>query len=162
MWSIMKSLFTEDFSQSLLKCLGFDKEEIAQQVKQKVENPESGINYEAEKVEPKISKESAEKLLTSSLMVADFESAVEVSLLAGNMDDALVLAACGGGDLWEKTRTKYLNTKKTIMSSLSLLLNNQIEDLVNSSDLDKWKETLSLISTFGKKKFRESSGKTKC
>eukprot|EP01080_Neovahlkampfia_damariscottae_P000496 gene496-8010_t len=156
MWNVMKSLFDDNFSESLLKCLGFDKEEIKKKVEEKIQNPEEVTN-EDEKTEAKLTKETADELLTSSLMVNDFESAVEVSLLAGNMSDALVLAACKGGELWEKTRTKYLSTKKSIMGTLSLILNHKLEDLVKDSDLEKWKETLSLISTFGKEKFQSAS-----
>src|SRR5210317_1277665 len=95
----------------------------------------------------------AENVVKDALLVGNFEAAVECCFRSGNLADALVLASCGGGDLWQKTQAEYFareSKRRPFLSLVSAVIHDQLTDLVAMSDPKKWKETLAVLSTYGK------------
>ena len=88
-----------------------------------------------------------------ALLIGNFDAAVEGCFARGHLADALMLAASGGAELWEKTRARYfaLEAKsRPYLNIVSAIINSKLGDLVAQSNLKDWKETLAILSTYGK------------
>jgi protein transport protein SEC31 len=100
-----------------------------------------------------MSKVAAEAAIKDALLVGNFEAAVECCFRSGNLADALVLASCGGAELWQKTQTEYFTRESKQRPYLSLVhavINDQLNELVSTSDPANWRETLAVLSTYAK------------
>jgi hypothetical protein len=100
-----------------------------------------------------LSSESAEPTIRKALIVGNFEMAVECCLQAGLLAEALLLAQCGGQELRIKTQAAFFERQRhqhPFLNVLHAVIKNQLMEFVMSSDLDNWKETLALLSTYGK------------
>ena len=147
-WSFMQIMFENNAREELLAHLGFDPDKIEERANQFVEEGSCGDGEGA----PAMSRE-AEDAVKDALLVGNFEAAVECCFRSGNLADALVLASCGGADLWAKTQAEYFAReakKRPFLSLVSAVIHNQLTDLVDLSDPVKWKETLAVLSTYGK------------
>ncbi|KAL7522204.1 hypothetical protein ACHAWX_006895 [Stephanocyclus meneghinianus] len=147
-WSFMQIMFETNAREELLSYLGFDPDKIHQAA---MEFSEDGSGGDGEPT-PAMSRE-AENAVKDALLVGNFEAAVECCFRSGNLADALVLASCGGADLWAKTQAEYFAReakKRPFLSLVSAVIHNQLTDLVSLSDPMKWKETLAVLSTYGK------------
>ena len=137
--------------EQLLQYLGFDPEEISQMV---YSNDSNNVSDDMANLSLGQSpKKNVDEIIKQALIVGNFEAAVECCFQNGNYADGLVLSSCGGADLWQKTQTRYFELeteKRPFLSIVSAVINNQLEDLVMSSDPTKWRETLAIISTYGK------------
>lgn len=90
-----------------------------------------------------------EALIKQSLLVGDFEGAVECCMRCGKFADALLIAASGNPDLWRKTRDEYTRKQKDpFVRQLGYILAQDLEKLVSQSDLSEWPETLALLTTY--------------
>lgn len=141
--------------QHLLGHLGFDAEKISELAKTYSEkNGENGVaSMSLEDKAGGIMSKTAENAVKEALLVGNFEAAVECCFRTGNLADALILASCGGADLWSKTQERYFAKeapKRPFLSVVSAVIRNQLEDLVENSDTAQWTETLALLSTYGK------------
>jgi protein transport protein SEC31 len=126
--------------------LAFDKAVAAATSSTKQEADAAQINL--------ASSDPTDTMLTRALLVGDFPSAVDCCIRLGRMDDALVLAACGGGALWKRTQDIYfkLNAKKKpFVAVISSIVNKNMDDLVSRVDLARWKECLAVLCTYGAK-----------
>lgn len=148
-WNFMQIMFEANAREELLAYLGFDPEKIHQTAMEfNDENKEDGGG----EVITQMSRE-AENAVKDALLVGNFEAAVECCFRSGNLADALVLASCGGADLWAKTQAQYFAReakKRPFLSLVSAVVHDQLTDLVALSDPSKWKETLAVLSTYGK------------
>lgn len=148
-WSFMQIMFETNAREELLSYLGFDPEKITQaamEFKDDESNPADDASTPAMTME-------AENAVKDALLVGNFEAAVECCFRSGNLADALVLGSCGGADLWTKTQAEYFSReakKRPFLSLVSAVMNNQLTELVGMSDPSKWKETLAVLSTYGK------------
>jgi protein transport protein SEC31 len=146
-WNFMQIMFETNAREQLLEYLGFDPEKIHQQAME-FEN-EGDVNPDES---PTMSRE-AESAIQNALLVGNFEAAVECCFRSNNLADALVLASCGGAELWAKTQSEYFAreaAKRPYLSLVSAVVHDQLVDLVKISDPAKWKETLAMVSTYGK------------
>ena len=69
------------------------------------------------------------------------------------------LSQCGDQSLWQRTRAAFFEKKRQshpFLLILHAIIKNEMMDLVAASDLSKWKETLALLSTYGKNEVRTS------
>jgi protein transport protein SEC31 len=115
-------------------------------------SPDSRLRY-SQLLETLFSSESAEPLIRRSLIVGNFEMAVDCCLKAGMLAEALLLAQCGGQDLRVKTQAAFFERQRKrhpFLNILHAVIKSQLMDFVLSSDLGNWKETLALLSTYGK------------
>ena len=149
-WNIMKILFEKERSGPLLEYLGFNKDAISKEVAEKLTSSEEeeATQEEVEQPELKLSSASVDELIRRSVLVQNFEDAVNVALKAGRLADALILSTCGGASLWEKTKQEYFALqKRKDMKIIGAILNNKLDVVVQEADLANWKETLSVIAS---------------
>jgi len=147
-WSFMQIMFETDAREQLLNYLGFDPEKINQAA---MEFNEDGSNPSDAEPIPAMSKD-AENAVKDALLVGNFEAAVECCFRSGNYADALVLASCGGAELWAKTQAEYFSReakRRPFLSLVSAVIHGQLTELVGRSDPKKWRETLAVLSTYG-------------
>lgn len=166
-WSFMQIMFETNAREELLSYLGFDPDKIhktAMEFEEKVSDngsssklptppPPPGSEGDVTSTSSTIMSKSAEKAVKDALLVGNFEAAVECCFRSGNLADALVLASCGGADLWQKTQAEYFareSKRRPFLSLVSAVIHDQLTDLVAMSDPKKWKETLAVLSTYGK------------
>ncbi|CAN0182982.1 unnamed protein product, partial [Discosporangium mesarthrocarpum] len=96
---------------------------------------------------------AAEEVIKRSLLVGNFEAAVQCCLATGNMADAMLLASCGGADLWAKTQVEYFQReshRRPFLKIVSAIIKSELGGLVESSNLSQWQETLAIVSTYAK------------
>jgi protein transport protein SEC31 len=90
-----------------------------------------------------------EHLIKQSILIGDFKGAVECCMRCGRYADALLLAASGGADLWDKTRQEYTTKQKDpFVRQIGYIIANELDKLVIQSDLTEWPETLAILVTF--------------
>ncbi|ETP41615.1 hypothetical protein F442_11242 [Phytophthora nicotianae P10297] len=95
--------------------------------------------------------EESESTLMQALLVGNFEVAVNCCLAYNQLADALLLASCGGPELWEKTqRAFFAHQQRPVMRVVSAIIKNELTELVELSDLAEWRETLAILSTYAK------------
>lgn len=98
-----------------------------------------------------ISEDEPEGVITRALMVGNLEAAVECCIRSDRMADALVLAAYGGPELWNKTQEAYFNHHpKPFMTVLSSIIKEDLHSLVKDTDLTQWKAILAILCTYAK------------
>lgn len=65
----------------------------------------------------------------------------------------MLLASCGGAELWASTQAKYFERearKRPFLHLLSAIIKTDLSELVQNSDLAHWQETLAVLSTYAK------------
>jgi len=95
----------------------------------------------------------AEPTIRQALVVGNFAAAVDCCLEAGLMAEALLLAQCGDPALCTKTQTVFFErykAKKPFLQILHAIIKGELMEMVQNSNLGRWKETLALLSTYGK------------
>jgi len=95
----------------------------------------------------------AESMIKKALLVGNFEAAVQCCLKNGQMADALILASCGGAELWASTQAKYFATESTrrpFLNLVSAVIKSELGFLVRTNPLQNWEETLATLSTYAK------------
>ena len=95
----------------------------------------------------------ADRLLTRSLVLGDFESAVSLCLSTSRFADALLLAVRGGPHLLAKTQKAYFERKTTALPYLRLfqsIISDDLTDVVQNADLGDWQEIFVVLCTFAK------------
>jgi protein transport protein SEC31 len=100
-----------------------------------------------------LAAEKSEQSIRNALVVGNFSAAVDHCLDAGLMAEALLFAQCGDPQLWNKTQEIFFNKyskRYPFVSILQSVIKNSLMDMVLRSDLTKWKETLAVLSTYGK------------
>eukprot|EP00499_Haloplacidia_sp_CaronLabIsolate_P010294 CAMPEP_0196769462 /NCGR_PEP_ID=MMETSP1104-20130614/558_1 /TAXON_ID=33652 /ORGANISM="Cafeteria sp., Strain Caron Lab Isolate" /LENGTH=1304 /DNA_ID=CAMNT_0042139557 /DNA_START=51 /DNA_END=3965 /DNA_ORIENTATION=+ len=102
---------------------------------------------------------TADPLVRRALLVGNFEAAVDVCLRAQRVADALLLASCGGPDLWAATRARVFEQERASSASraafVSLvggIIDDDLLQLVKTTPLrgGRWREALAIVSTYGK------------
>eukprot|EP00978_Attheya_sp_CCMP212_P004495 scaffold9789_cov54-Attheya_sp.AAC.12 len=154
-WGYMQVIFEKNAREQLLQYLGFDPVTIAQKANEFGEKKDDIASLSLEETSksrvPPMSKE-AEDTVKQALVVGNFEAAVECCMRSGNLADALLLASCGGADLWAKTQAEYFarETKnRPFLAIVSAVVTGQLERLVADSNPTQWQETLAILSTYG-------------
>eukprot|EP01041_Mallomonas_annulata_P003398 gene3398-6750_t len=95
----------------------------------------------------------AEPTIRQALVVGNFAAAVDCCLEAGLMAEALLLAQCGDPALCNRTQNIFFErqkNKKPFLQILHAIIKGELMELVLTSEISKWKETLALLSTYGK------------
>ena len=144
-WSFMQVIFQANARAELLEHLGFHPDVIHRAATEFADTSGSSASGNAT-LTP-----SAESAVKKALVVGNFEAAVECCFRTGNYADALILASCGGAELWQKAQERYFASegpKKSFLGVINAVVSNQLESLVEQST--NWKETLATISTYAK------------
>ena len=151
LWGFMQIMFEPNSRVEILNYLGFDREGIAEQVANFTAQP-ANVGMNGQEAVSAMSYD-AKDVVQKALLVGDFEAAVNCCIKAGSYADALVLASCGGGDLWSKTQAIYFeheSSKRPFLSIVNSVIHNQLGELVAQSDPDRWQETLAILCTYAK------------
>ncbi|KAJ1425674.1 hypothetical protein B484DRAFT_451002 [Ochromonadaceae sp. CCMP2298] len=97
--------------------------------------------------------EAAEPTVRRAIVVGNFEAAVECCLEAGLLAEALLLAQCGDQALRVKTQAAFFEKRRhqrPFLNVLHAVIKSELMGYVLVSDLLRWRETLALLSTYGK------------
>eukprot|EP00602_Paraphysomonas_sp_CaronLab_P005046 CAMPEP_0185030580 /NCGR_PEP_ID=MMETSP1103-20130426/17560_1 /TAXON_ID=36769 /ORGANISM="Paraphysomonas bandaiensis, Strain Caron Lab Isolate" /LENGTH=1052 /DNA_ID=CAMNT_0027565771 /DNA_START=108 /DNA_END=3263 /DNA_ORIENTATION=+ len=178
-WGLMRVIcFENNAREELLSHLGFDKQNISRIAEEYVsvmsekrsaaagesvpstelENHHLDLSEDSRQSAMEIlaatkRSEEAEPMIRKALVVGNFEAAVDCCLEAGLMTEALLLAQCGDSSLWTKTQNfffEHQRKRRPFLNILQAVIKNELMDLVMSADLSRWKETLAILSTYGK------------
>ena len=150
MWGFMEILFLEDPRKNLLTHLGYNSEQIAEAAKN---HSLDGVETNGLSKEPSSMGQSLQDLVKKALMVGNFEAAVECCFLARNYADALLVASCGGPELWQRAQQRYCEEQRSTRPYVSLLqsiMKSELAELISDSDVSLWRETLAILSTYAK------------
>ncbi|KAI0999181.1 Protein transport protein [Podosphaera aphanis] len=97
------------------------------------------------------SDSDSEKGITKALILGQFERAMKICFEEDRITDALIIANCGGKDLFEKAQSLYLSKKSDAPNYLKLLssiIGKNLWDVVSNADLKNWKETMVTLCTY--------------
>jgi len=97
--------------------------------------------------------EQAEPVIRKAIIVGNFEAAVDLCLQAGLLAEALLLAQCGDQALRVKTQAAFFDKQRRqrpFLNVLHAVIKSELMSYVQQSELSEWKETLALLSTYGK------------
>ncbi|XP_069125025.1 protein transport protein Sec31A-like isoform X1 [Argopecten irradians] len=115
-------------------------DDIAAQQKAK-ERPQSPLSIPTD--------EDADGLLSQALLMGNFEAAVDICLSEDKMAEAILLAIAGGPDLLSRTQKTYFRKNKSSLGRLiSSVVTHNWSHIVQTCNLDNWKEALALILTY--------------
>ncbi|KAI7898032.1 WD40-repeat-containing domain protein [Cokeromyces recurvatus] len=104
-----------------------------------------------------LSKElKVEELITQTMILGDFSSAVNICFATGRYSDALLLAMCGGQELFKQTQEAYFQRKQQydtpsyihLLKHLFSLDTNTLNLIVLEADIDDWRSVLALLCTY--------------
>uniref|UniRef100_A0A6Q2YES2 Protein transport protein Sec31A n=1 Tax=Esox lucius TaxID=8010 RepID=A0A6Q2YES2_ESOLU len=88
-------------------------------------------------------------LISQALLVGNFEGAVDLCLNDGRYAEAILLAISGGEELLQRTQRTYLDKQRSCVSMLiSSVVTQNWRDIVQSCELDNWKEALAALLTY--------------
>uniref|UniRef100_A0A8C2A455 Protein transport protein Sec31A n=1 Tax=Cyprinus carpio TaxID=7962 RepID=A0A8C2A455_CYPCA len=85
-------------------------------------------------------------LISQALLVGNFEGAVDLCLNDGRYAEAILLSISGGEELLKKTQQHYLQRQTN--SLISSVVTQNWCDIVQSCELDNWKEALAALLTY--------------
>ncbi|KAH8116058.1 WD40 repeat-like protein [Phellopilus nigrolimitatus] len=94
-----------------------------------------------------------DRLVTKSLVLGDFESAVTLCLSAERYADAILLAVKGGPALLQRTQQTYFEKRTINLPYLRLfqsIVTEDLDDIVQNADLQEWQEIFVVLCTFAK------------
>uniref|UniRef100_A0A8C1H0Y1 Protein transport protein Sec31A n=1 Tax=Cyprinus carpio carpio TaxID=630221 RepID=A0A8C1H0Y1_CYPCA len=175
-WSFLKVNFEEDARGKYLELLGYKKEELALKVflcAHKAPATETSdldeVPFEDE--EPAVEEtqillrelefllmilcwlfaSDIDGLITQALLIGDYEAAVNLCLHDNRMADSIILAIAGGPELLAKTQKKYFTkTQSKISKLISAVVMKDCLDILETCDLQNWKEALAAVMTYAK------------
>lgn len=145
-WSFLNVMFDSQYKSKLLSLLGFDYNAVSERATQCQVESEKSKTLGISQMSP-----HAESAVNDALLVGNFDAAVECCIRVGNFADALVLASCGGAELWTKTQSRYFECeiqKRPYLSLVSSVVQGQLIPYVNGSDPAKWREVLAYLCTY--------------
>uniref|UniRef100_A0A669BDI7 Protein transport protein Sec31A n=1 Tax=Oreochromis niloticus TaxID=8128 RepID=A0A669BDI7_ORENI len=169
-WKFLLVNFEDEARIKFLKLLGFSKDELERKVSWSGEaaeartsgsvspadffsqTPKENSNFQIPVSCGKISPLKiyyTDGLISQALLVGNFEGAVDLCLNDGRYAEAILLSISGGEELLKKTQQKYLSKQKNSISMLiSSVVTQNWKDIVQSCELDNWKEALAALLTY--------------
>ena len=97
------------------------------------------------------SESESDRRITRSLLLGEFEKALDVCLQERRMSDAFMIAICGGQPCIEKAQKAYFSQKEGGPNYLRLLasvVGKNLWDLVHNADLSSWKDVMATLCTY--------------
>uniref|UniRef100_A0A4W4E0M7 Protein transport protein Sec31A n=1 Tax=Electrophorus electricus TaxID=8005 RepID=A0A4W4E0M7_ELEEL len=159
-WAFLKVNFEDDARGKYLDLLGYKKEELALKVilmdvllTSIIHNfLWCSVSSGGEWAHPRAGGSFyIDGLITQALLVGDFEAAVNLCLYDNRMADSIILAIAGGPKLLEKTQKKYFTkTQNKISKLITAVVMKEWIDILETCDLQNWKEALAAVMTYAK------------
>uniref|UniRef100_A0A7N8WKQ2 Protein transport protein Sec31A n=1 Tax=Mastacembelus armatus TaxID=205130 RepID=A0A7N8WKQ2_9TELE len=159
-WKFLLVNFEDEARIKFLRLLGFSKDELEKKVFYHWISKCLGKNFQpnghgvdakdlAEKMQQLSTEVNTDGLISQALLVGNFEGAVDLCLNDGRYAEAILLSISGGEELLKKTQQKYLSKQKNSISMLiSSVVTQNWRDIVQSCELDNWKEALAALLTY--------------
>uniref|UniRef100_A0A7N6BQK8 Protein transport protein Sec31A n=1 Tax=Anabas testudineus TaxID=64144 RepID=A0A7N6BQK8_ANATE len=156
-WKFLLVNFEDEARIKFLKLLGFSKDELEKKVfclcflTANFQPNGHGVDAKdlAEKMQRLSTEVNTDGLISQALLVGNFEGAVDLCLNDGRYAEAILLSISGGEELLKKTQQKYLSKQKNSISMLiSSVVTQNWRDIVQSCELDNWKEALAALLTY--------------
>uniref|UniRef100_A0A665X4Y5 Protein transport protein Sec31A n=1 Tax=Echeneis naucrates TaxID=173247 RepID=A0A665X4Y5_ECHNA len=160
-WKFLLVNFEDEARIKFLRLLGFSKDELEIKISKclgkSFQHNGHGVDAKdlAEKMQRLstevtcISFEDTDGLISQALLVGNFEGAVDLCLNDGRYAEAILLSISGGEELLKKTQQKYLTKQKNSISMLiSSVVTQNWRDIVQSCELENWKEALAALLTY--------------
>ncbi|TKX20511.1 protein transport protein sec31 [Elsinoe australis] len=97
------------------------------------------------------SESSADKDITSALILGDFDKALDICLADKRLSDSFMIAICGGQRCIDKVQRAYLKEKAegpTYLRLLASIVGKNLWDMVHNADLADWKEVMATLCTY--------------
>jgi protein transport protein SEC31 len=97
------------------------------------------------------SESESDRRITRSLILGQFEKALDICLEEDRMSDAFMVAVCGGERCIEKAQAAYFAKQSGGPNYLRLLasvVGKNLWDVVYNADLANWKEVMATLCTF--------------
>uniref|UniRef100_A0A8D3EEI9 SEC31 homolog B, COPII coat complex component n=1 Tax=Scophthalmus maximus TaxID=52904 RepID=A0A8D3EEI9_SCOMX len=143
-WKFLLVNFEDEARIKFLRLLGFSKDELEKKVFYFFSRtPKENSNFQIP-----VSCDT-DGLISQALLVGNFEGAVDLCLNDGRYAEAILLSISGGEELLKKTQQKYLSKQKNSISMLiSSVVTQNWRDIVQSCELDNWKEALAALLTY--------------
>uniref|UniRef100_A0A8C2KEW7 Protein transport protein Sec31A n=1 Tax=Cyprinus carpio TaxID=7962 RepID=A0A8C2KEW7_CYPCA len=146
-WSFLKVNFEEDARGKYLDLLGYKKEELALKVFLFLLKEVTFLL----KTSCLLYLSDIDGLITQALLTGDYEAAVNLCLHDNRMADGIILAIAGGPELLAKTQKKYFSkTQSKISKLISAVVMKDWLDILETCDLQNWKEALAAVMTYAK------------
>lgn len=101
------------------------------------------------------SESEAEQKITRSLLLGEFDKALDVAIEEDRMSDAFMIAICGGPKCIEKAQEYYFSKQAggpNYMRLLASIVGKNLWDVVHNADLYNWKEVMAALCTFADEK----------
>ncbi|KAF2479071.1 hypothetical protein BDY17DRAFT_48665 [Neohortaea acidophila] len=98
------------------------------------------------------SESDADKEITRTLMLGQFEAALDVCLKEKRISDAFMIAVCGGQKCIDKAQNAYLkmNTDNppNYLRLLASIVGKNLWDVVHNAELKNWKDVMATLCTY--------------
>ncbi|EKX74058.1 conserved hypothetical protein [Theileria equi strain WA] len=170
-WSVLQALYNNDMP-SLISLLGYEtsvhqEEEVTESEEDEqeataddddVEEFFNSLTVKQEEAQVELEPQPAPKdtsvtwgsdELKKSLVVGNYKEAAEACLRDGKITEALLLAYVGGPDLcYHITNSIVDKSNDPFVRTIFLIMQGDILNLVENSDLSAWKETLCYLCTY--------------
>lgn len=151
LWAFMRLVFETNMRQKLLELLGYNAEDIATAAAQ-LDGQGLVVGGENEEATTSVTmNEAAKEIVKRALIIGNYQAAVECCFQHGNLVDALVLASCGGSELWSQTQERFFESesrKRPYLSMVKGVIRGQLDEFVNESNPSNWRETLAFLATY--------------
>ncbi|KAK9836483.1 hypothetical protein WJX74_001433 [Apatococcus lobatus] len=101
-----------------------------------------GLHHDEAEAQPG----TAESSILRALCAANYSAAVDACLQADRITDALLIAASGGSELFQRAQDELMKRQpRPYMQVIKAVVKSDILGLVKRRALDKWRETLAII-----------------
>uniref|UniRef100_A0A665X4A1 Protein transport protein Sec31A n=1 Tax=Echeneis naucrates TaxID=173247 RepID=A0A665X4A1_ECHNA len=156
-WKFLLVNFEDEARIKFLRLLGFSKDEL--EIKVFLGDAKTSGSVSPADFFSQTPKENSnfqipvscdtDGLISQALLVGNFEGAVDLCLNDGRYAEAILLSISGGEELLKKTQQKYLTKQKNSISMLiSSVVTQNWRDIVQSCELENWKEALAALLTY--------------
>ena len=92
-----------------------------------------------------------DRRITRALMLGEFDKALAVCLQEDRMDDAFMIAICGGQSCIKKAQEAYFSKQSggpNYLRLLAAVVGKNLWDVVHNAELLNWKEAMATLCTF--------------
>ena len=97
------------------------------------------------------SEPESDKQITRTLMLGQFDKAMEVCLREDRLSDAFMIAICGGQQAIDKVQKAYFTKQASgprYLRLLASIVGKNLWDVVYNADLGNWREVMATLCTY--------------
>lgn len=169
-WKLLSLLLTAT-REDLVEYFGYSKDRVTQDLHeslQKLSVPSSeedlfctvsdrpdGMQFPPEAGSGATAIPGLQSVIRRALMVGDFESAVQGCFASKQFDVALLVASCGGQELWERTRQRFMEEQlalrgDSVSATILAVVKGSLRSYIESVDVSEVRDALVLVCSYAK------------